>query len=417
MSNAVSRTVALAVVAAGLAPAGPGLAQTFDQGFYLGLAAGYAMSEDIGVDAKFSTVGAGADATGTIPGSGGVDWGMAAGYQYGMLRGELEIAGQQLFTDGITISNSTGSRLTIEENVSMISVNGNLLVEAPIDSPVRPYIGGGAGYGSINLGEDRDGTLVWNGQGGLAWHVDDKLAVDAGYRYTRYGDIGVKANSSSMSATFKDFAVHSGRVGVRFKFGAADRGDSRPTTAQRVRAPQELPAEDATLAAAVPEAVAPEAVASQNAVRPSRSAPGPQSIGPQPSVPQSTLTAADLAAPPFEGERIVHTAMPAGMPIPAQATAAPQQPVGGTAVGPRAGRYGVQLAAYRSQDRAAQGWMTLRADYGELLDGLEPRVEQALVPGRGRFHRLYAAGATEPEADRVCANLKSRGLWCTVAEF
>lgn len=225
MSRHVLRMVVLAAVAAVLAPAGSSLAQTaeqgsgVDQGFYVGLAAGYARSGDITVDAKFSDTGAVPDGSGTIPGSGGVDLGMTAGYRYAFLRGEIELGGQLLSTEAITVSNNANNLLTVKDSVSVWSFNGNLLAEAPIDSPVRPYIGGGVGYGSVDIGEKQEGAMTWNGQGGLSWYVSDKVALDAGYRYTQYGDISTNANSSSTVATFKDITVHSGRVGFRVNFG------------------------------------------------------------------------------------------------------------------------------------------------------------------------------------------------------
>ena len=66
----------------------------------------------------------------------------------------------------------------------------NAYVDLPLDSVVKPYVGGGVGYGFVNIdsGHDRDG-LATALTGGITFDVTSIVAVDVGYRYRRlWGD-------------------------------------------------------------------------------------------------------------------------------------------------------------------------------------------------------------------------------------
>lgn len=105
---------------------------------------------------------------------------------------------------------------------------------------------------------------------------------------------------------------------------------------------------------------------------------------------------------------------PAG-PSPPAASAPTPAPLGE----PASILYGVHLASYRDMATLARGWGVLTAASGGALTGLEPRIETAdLGAERGVFLRLKAGPMAGPaEAERLCAQLAARGIYCRAADF
>ena len=80
--------------------------------------------------------------------------------------------------------------------------------------------------------------------------------------------------------------------------------------------------------------------------------------------------------------------------------------------------FGVHLASYRQMEEARAGWRQLQRENPEELGLLEPRVEGVTVEGKGDFLRLIGGGfASQEKAMTLCAQLKARGLFCSVASF
>jgi len=77
----------------------------------------------------------------------------------------------------------------------------------------------------------------------------------------------------------------------------------------------------------------------------------------------------------------------------------------------------VQLASYRDVRNAERGWQVLQRDHGDVIGGLERRLVRVTLPGKGVYHRLFAAGLSSADADRVCRTLKARGAFCAKAQL
>lgn len=81
------------------------------------------------------------------------------------------------------------------------------------------------------------------------------------------------------------------------------------------------------------------------------------------------------------------------------------------------GGYAVQFASYKSEDRARQGWATIQAAAGDLLQGVEPVVRRAdLGVEKGIFYRLRARPTSRAEAESLCQSLAARGIDCLIVE-
>ena len=90
---------------------------------------------------------------------------------------------------------------------------------------------------------------------------------------------------------------------------------------------------------------------------------------------------------------------------------------GGTATA-GSGRFGVQLAAYRSPDRARQAWDRLRQRAGAALDDLDPVVERHQDAGGIVLYRLVGRGfATKDSARARCRALRRAGVDCWAREL
>lgn len=80
--------------------------------------------------------------------------------------------------------------------------------------------------------------------------------------------------------------------------------------------------------------------------------------------------------------------------------------------------FGVHLASYRHMEEARAGWRKLQRENPDELGLLEPRVEGVDVDGKGRFLRLIGGGfASQEKAQILCSQLKTKGLFCSVAGF
>jgi hypothetical protein len=72
-----------------------------------------------------------------------------------------------------------------------------------------------------------------------------------------------------------------------------------------------------------------------------------------------------------------------------------------------------QLGAWRSEEEARVGWTMAQDSAGGLLEGLEPVIVRADIPGRGTFWRLRIA--PKQAVAQFCAALARQGLACIPA--
>jgi len=72
----------------------------------------------------------------------------------------------------------------------------------------------------------------------------------------------------------------------------------------------------------------------------------------------------------------------------------------------------IQLGAWRSAAEASAGWNKAKASAGTALDGLNPQISIADLPGKGRFFRLRVTLETGQSRTDVCVSLKAKGITC-----
>jgi tetratricopeptide (TPR) repeat protein len=71
----------------------------------------------------------------------------------------------------------------------------------------------------------------------------------------------------------------------------------------------------------------------------------------------------------------------------------------------------LQLGAWRSPQKAEQGWDHAKALASDVLEGATPRIVAVDLPGAGRFYRLRVT-VTDTGSGGLCVALAAKGLDC-----
>jgi cell division protein FtsN len=121
--------------------------------------------------------------------------------------------------------------------------------------------------------------------------------------------------------------------------------------------------------------------------------------------PADAALPADAAPPPASEP-------PASAPaVPAAGVPAPRAPAEASA---SAGKYAVQLGAYKSgEDAAMKRWAELSGKYPKLLEGLSPRISPRKAAA-GTLYRLQVANLSGKRARAICGSLKAHAQPCEV---
>ena len=72
----------------------------------------------------------------------------------------------------------------------------------------------------------------------------------------------------------------------------------------------------------------------------------------------------------------------------------------------------IQLGAWRSAAEAGAGWDHAKALAGDMLQGFDPQVRIAELPGKGRFFRLQIHLGADQSGAALCATLEAKGIDC-----
>ncbi len=181
--------------------AAPGLCQELTT--YLSCNAGVAMLED-------------ADLTDTTtPGTRfnleydpGYYVGVAFGNHVDKIRFEAEIGYQKSKVDSVTVNGVSGS-ITDDQEIRFTSLLFNLYYDFKNGSRFTPYIGGGLGLGNIKLdsASKSDAVAEYQVSAGMAFQINDKIALDLKGRYLATTDVEYDTSSLDFSTINAIFDV------------------------------------------------------------------------------------------------------------------------------------------------------------------------------------------------------------------
>ena len=131
----------------------------------------------------------------------GLNFGVAVGHDFGYGRVELAVDYKPHKLDRFHDVTVTGEGIPGEENfgdfeargkIHALSIMGNGFYDIHLNSPVTPYIGGGAGFAQIRFDEsditDKDTVFAYQIGAGIGYHIDSESILDIGYRYFATSD-------------------------------------------------------------------------------------------------------------------------------------------------------------------------------------------------------------------------------------
>jgi opacity protein-like surface antigen len=198
-------------------------------GWYLSVFGGWSHAKDQSPDFTYS-------AATTFYVDLELDDGFTAGIALGAqinewLRGEVELSGNWHDAEGAIGTAVPPTSTTLEGDETALFALANLWFEVPIGlGPLRPYAGGGVGFGHLDLDietsggsslfDDSDWGFAWQLGAGVAFDVSESIAIDLGYRYKRIENVDIEVHDDYVSGSEaeKDYKSHNFLVGLRFGF-------------------------------------------------------------------------------------------------------------------------------------------------------------------------------------------------------
>lgn len=157
----------------------------------------------------------------------GFNVGVAGGYDFGPARLEAEVAYRQNDVDRLKI-NFFGEQFKAKADgdisAASLMVNGYFDIET--GSPVTPYLGAGIGVANVSLNDikaegekvvdDDDTVFAYQFGGGVAFALNESMALDLGYRYFATDDPEFDdVDNDSFESEYKS---HNVSLGLRINF-------------------------------------------------------------------------------------------------------------------------------------------------------------------------------------------------------
>ena len=168
---------------------------------YLGVWAGAVATHDTDIDAS-------APGDVEVEFDAGYAFGVAAGYDFGPARLEIEAAHRRSDVDKAEVDGSSFAA-DGELTVQTLMVNG--LADFPTGGSLTPYLGAGVGYAQVELEDEDDGVLAGQLLAGVLYAVTPQVAIDIGYRFMMTDD-------PELHGVEFEVRQHTVAVGLHFRF-------------------------------------------------------------------------------------------------------------------------------------------------------------------------------------------------------
>lgn len=169
--------------------------------------------------------------------------GAATPVKYGRVRGELELGWNDDAKDSNNFAFKVKDTYThkFATELSVYSAMLNVYYDIDTGTKFTPYVGGGIGLahlknktkvtgstpaGALNSGSsESENNFAWNIGAGVSYAVNSNVSIDAGYRYTDYGNVKetvsqtVPGLGSPLNVDGKyDVTSHEFLIGARYSF-------------------------------------------------------------------------------------------------------------------------------------------------------------------------------------------------------
>ena len=160
---------------------------------------------------------------GTFKTKTGYILGAAAGMRWNdMLRTEIELSHASNAADSFAYDGGGVGTFT-SGSVEQTFLMGNVWLNLPTHTAFSPYIGGGIGVGWANATFDKlsftqsSAGFAWQVGGGVIYDINDKIAIDAGYRY-KVMNVNFTSSDPNWFISDKSLASHNVQIGLTVKF-------------------------------------------------------------------------------------------------------------------------------------------------------------------------------------------------------
>ena len=210
----------------GLLVAAPALAAGPNSPWYVTGFAGYTQPDDYHFDFINNTTGA------RFPYKASLDDGYSVGAAAGYRINEYFRAEGEYAYSNTDFGNSYRSPTFIGQNpngdVTIQTLMANVWLGTKLGA-VKPYIGGGIGYGWVDgnlkvtngagnqLGGDDSGFAYQLGAG-LGFQLTNNLDLDLGYRWKKVNDIKLKSKINGFHLSSDDFTTQTLQLGLTWRF-------------------------------------------------------------------------------------------------------------------------------------------------------------------------------------------------------
>jgi opacity protein-like surface antigen len=146
------------------------------------------------------------------------------------LRGEVEVSGNWHDAEGFIGTAGFPTDTGVEGDATALFVLANLWVDVPMGEVVRPYIGGGLGFGRLDLDlqttggsslfDDSDWGFAYQLGAGVAFDFTSNMTIDIGYRFKAINnaELEVADYADATEDVEFDYKSHNIIAGLRFSF-------------------------------------------------------------------------------------------------------------------------------------------------------------------------------------------------------
>src|SRR5262249_8275785 len=139
---------------------------------------------------------------------------------------------------------------------------------------------------------------------------------------------------------------------------------------------------------------------------------------PETPLPRPATTSNPTPAAPAPAVAVPAPQAPTATPAPAPAAAAPQQPQTAAVPAPSVGTgERLQVGAVKTPEIAKSEWDRIKRQNSDLVGSLTVSVDRADLGDRGVFYRIHVGPIADAgQAERLCAQLRQRGVGCIIAK-
>jgi len=220
------------------------------RGFYAGLSVGIAAVQD--TDIRYYDAGGTFGGTGTTDSVDGrihmksaAEFKGVAGYDFGTVRTDVEVAYQRNRVSALSIDKVNGGNVTLDAGdvadvcdylevsgcglsgntisiadggrVRQLSALANIWLDLPIGNVITPYAGGGVGVTGFEIDGEGKARFAWQLGAGVAVRLNDHIALTVDYRH-RQAKGGNLPYDAVSGADLGNIRTNSGSAGLRFTF-------------------------------------------------------------------------------------------------------------------------------------------------------------------------------------------------------